>query len=178
MPLDNICLLVIIISSEKKAMSNSPFQRNTRQRKLILEELQKLQSHPTAPALYEIVRRRLPKISLGTVYRNLELLAEAGTIRALESCSSEKRFDGNIAPHEHVRCIRCGRVDDLFDLPLDLSGGMANDCRGYRIVGYRLELLGICPACQAASRPTQTTSASQENPSPDGSAALPDNEKG
>ena len=55
-----------------------PIQRNTRQRQVILEELQKLTSHPTAVSLYQIVRHRVPKISLGTVYRNLELLARSG----------------------------------------------------------------------------------------------------
>ena len=72
-----------------------PFQRNTRQREVILEELRKLRSHPTAPVLYEIVRRRLPRISLGTVYRNLELLAKSGVVRKLELSDSEARFDGN-----------------------------------------------------------------------------------
>ena len=59
-------------------MSRYGFQRQTRQREVILEELRKLTSHPTAADLYEIVRRRLPRVSLGTVYRNLELMSEMG----------------------------------------------------------------------------------------------------
>ena len=98
-------------------------QRNTRQRQVILEELQKLTSHPTAAGLYEIVRRRLPKISLGTVYRNLELLARTGLIQKLEFGGGEARFDGNVDRHDHVRCVRCGRVDDISAPPLDLFGG-------------------------------------------------------
>ena len=78
-------------------MRFEPQQRTTRQRQVILEELQKLQSHPTAAALYEIVRRRVPKISLGTVYRNLELLARTGLIRKLEFAGAEARFDGNVS---------------------------------------------------------------------------------
>ena len=66
-------------------------QRNTRQRQVILEELRCLESHPTAAALHAIVRRRLPKISLGTVYRNLELLARKGMIQKLESAGAEAR---------------------------------------------------------------------------------------
>ena len=80
------------------------FQRVTRQRRVILEELRKLTSHPTAPALYEVVRRRLPRISLGTVYRNLELLARAGFIQRLDLQGAEARFDGNPEHHYHVRC--------------------------------------------------------------------------
>lgn len=139
-------------------MAHPPFQRNTRQRQLILEELRKLSSHPTAVGLYEIVRRRLPRISLGTVYRNLELLSQAGLIRRLEFTGAESRFDGNPGPHDHLRCIGCGRVDDIDELPLELP--LANDDGpgGFEILGRRLELLGLCPACQC--RPS-------ENPPPD-----------
>jgi Fur family transcriptional regulator, ferric uptake regulator len=116
---------------------------------VILEELQKLTSHPTAIGMYEIVRRRLPKISLGTVYRNLELLTRAGLVRKLELGNAESRFDGNVTPHDHVRCVRCGRVDDVSGPPLDLLGGLANDIHGYQIFGHRLEYLGLCSHCRS-----------------------------
>ncbi len=128
-------------------MSNERPRRNTRQREVILQELRRLTSHPTAVGLYQIVRRRLPKISLGTVYRNLELLTEMGTIQKLDFGAAEARFDANHQPHHHVRCVRCGRVDDIQDAPLDLSGIQGHDLGGYRIVGYRLDFLGICPRC-------------------------------
>jgi Fur family transcriptional regulator, ferric uptake regulator len=129
-------------------MNSQQLQRHTRQRQVILEELQRLDSHPTAAALYAIVRHRLPKISLGTVYRNLELLARLGMIQKLEFSGGEARFDGNVAQHDHLRCICCGRVDDLSALPLDLSGCAANDCGGYQILGHRLEFFGLCPGCK------------------------------
>jgi len=129
----------------------APYLRNTRQRQVILEELQKLSSHPTAVGLYEIVRRRLPKISLGTVYRNLELMVRGGLVQKLDGCGDEARFDGNIRHHDHVRCLHCGRVDDIHGSPIDLKGGYAKDCDGYRIVGHRLEFFGLCPACQSGS---------------------------
>lgn len=128
-------------------MKTTSVQRNTRQRQVILEELQKVTSHPTATTLYEIVRRRLPKVSLGTVYRNLELLARLGLIQKLDLAGGEARFDGNVAQHDHLRCVRCGRVDDVSAPALDLSGGRTNDWRGYQILGHRLEFLGICPKC-------------------------------
>lgn len=124
------------------------FQRNTRQRQVILEELQMLTSHPTAVGLYEIVRHRLPKISLGTVYRNLELLARLGLIQKLEFSGAEARFDANTVQHAHLRCVQCGRVDDVFAPPLDLSGGATNDWCGYHVLGYRLEFFGTCPQCR------------------------------
>jgi Fur family ferric uptake transcriptional regulator len=132
-------------------MNAQQFQRNTRQRQVILEELQRLTSHPTAAGLYEIVRRRLPRISLGTVYRNLEMLARLGLIQKLDLGGSEARFDGNVHRHDHVRCVRCGRVDDILGPPLDLSGGNADDSGGYQLLGYRLQYLGVCPQCRAGA---------------------------
>jgi Fe2+ or Zn2+ uptake regulation protein len=126
-----------------------PFQRQTRQRQTILEELQRQADHPTAFRLYETVRKRLPKISLGTIYRNLELLARAGIVQKLEVCGGESRFDGNARQHDHVRCLGCGRVDDIHKLPIDLEEGAVKNYRGYEVVGHRLELLGYCPKCRA-----------------------------
>lgn len=140
-------------------MKTTPIQRNTRQRQVILEELQKVTSHPTATTLYEIVRRRLPKVSLGTVYRNLDLLARLGLIQKLDFAGGEARFDGNVANHDHLRCVRCGRVDDVSAPALDLSGGPTNDWGGYQILGHRLEFFGICPKC--GSQPAEDESPGQ-----------------
>lgn len=122
-------------------------QRNTLQRQVVLEELKRLTSHPTAAELYEITRAHLPKISLGTVYRNLELLADNGVIQKLEIGGSEARFDGNPKRHYHVRCIHCDRVDDVHDLPEDFGKGEVKSLRGYKILGFRLEFTGVCPEC-------------------------------
>jgi Fur family ferric uptake transcriptional regulator len=124
------------------------FQRNTRQRQVILEELQKLTSHPTAAVLHQFVRRRLPKISLGTVYRNLELLVGMGLIQKLDFAGAEAHFDGNVQNHAHLRCVRCGRVDDVSAPPLDLAEGATHDWGGYQVLGHRLEFFGICPVCE------------------------------
>ena len=111
------------------------FQRNTRQRQVILEELQKVTSHPTAAELYEMARRRLPRISLGTVYRNLELLVRAGIIQKLQVSATEARFDGDPDRHCHVRCVRCGRVDDAYEVRVDQVERQFKSVRGYKIFG-------------------------------------------
>jgi Fur family transcriptional regulator, ferric uptake regulator len=126
--------------------------RNTRQRRVILEELQKVASHPTAVAVYEVVRNRIPKISLGTVYRNLELLARTGEIQKLDTGAAEARFDGNRERHDHVRCVRCGRIGDISGPPLELSPDVKNDYGGYRILRHRVEFLGVCPECDNAQQ--------------------------
>lgn len=121
--------------------------RNTRQRQVILEELRKLKTHPTADELYEIVRKILPRISLGTIYRNLELLANEGIIQKLEQAGGRSRFDGNPENHYHVRCLRCGRVDDVMVEPIKAIDRTGQVIPGYDIMGYRLEFIGVCSNC-------------------------------
>lgn len=140
-------------------MSHEPVRRNTKQRAVILSELQKLTSHPTAATLYRIVVRKLPKISLGTVYRNLDLLAKTGVIQKLEFGSEEARFDGNTGRHDHIRCVKCGRVDDIDHPSLDLVGGVKNDFHGYTVLGHRIEFLGVCSKCnQSPNQPLESES--------------------
>jgi Fur family ferric uptake transcriptional regulator len=120
----------------------------TRQRKVILEEVQDdLDRHMTADEIYEEVRKRLPRISLGTVYRNLEILAEVGAIQKLELSGSIKRFDGNPNRHYHIRCMRCGRVDNAPVAPLQQIEDKLYGATVFTILGHRLEFEGFCPQC-------------------------------
>ncbi|MFC1895858.1 transcriptional repressor [Thermodesulfobacteriota bacterium] len=121
--------------------------RMTRQRKVILEELRKVRTHPTADQVYEMVRRRLPRISLATVYRNLDSLSQIRTIQTLELGGPQRRYDGNPTNHHHVRCLRCGRVDDVRMEALALLEDAAKGTDGYEVLEYRLEFQGICPEC-------------------------------
>lgn len=128
-------------------MATTKPRRNSAQRRAILEELMKVRSHPTAAELYEITRRRLPRISLGTVYRNLEILIKMGLARKLETAGREARFDGNLEPHYHARCVHCGEVEDIHGSPRDLVSEEITRKTTFRILEHRLELLGICPDC-------------------------------
>jgi Fur family transcriptional regulator, ferric uptake regulator len=125
-------------------------RKNSLQRQVIFEEVIGEKTHPSAQEIYERVRLRLPKISLGTVYRNLERLAAQGMIQKIESADGQRRFDGELAEHYHIRCLYCGRVDDA-PLPL-LSRLNQNFGRmsEYQILGHRLEFFGICPRCREA----------------------------
>ncbi|MGB5992670.1 MAG: transcriptional repressor [Desulfobacterales bacterium] len=121
--------------------------RMTRQRKVILEELLKQNAHPSADEIYQMVRRRMPRISLGTVYRNLEVLASIGKIQKLELSGALKRYDWNTNKHYHIRCVRCDRVDDAPIAPLNQ---LENDLYGatvFEIIGHNLEFTGLCPEC-------------------------------
>lgn len=131
-------------------MSLGTSLRVTRQRQVLLDELCKLYTHPTADELYQIARKRLPRISLGTVYRNLELMSEHGMIQKLEVGGTQKRFDGNAAPHYHVRCAQCGRVDDL-SLPLDMDlERQAQQHTEFAVMRHSLEFTGWCPECKTS----------------------------
>ena len=124
--------------------------RLTSQRQVILEELQKVTSHPTANEVFDMVRKRLPRIGLGTVYRNLDLLSERGIIKKLEVGGEQKRFDGDTSKHYHVRCVECGRVDDIFiDRSKELEKSAASHCN-YKILDHHVQFSGICSACLPA----------------------------
>ena len=126
--------------------------RMTNQREMILQELKKSKDHLTADELYERVKKKMPRISLATVYRNLEILSEAGIIGKLEVSGRQKRFDWDTGEHDHVHCIQCHRVDNLKlnRKELDLLSGQA--VKGYRISGYRLEFSGLCGQCRKKKR--------------------------
>lgn len=129
--------------------------RMTSQRQIILEELQKSRRHMTADELYWVVRKKLPKISLATVYRNLEFLSEAAMIAKLAVGGRQKCFDSDVLGHDHVVCVQCHKVDNVVlqskkeDYP---SHGVMD---GYIIMGRRLEFAGLCPECQQKNRATE-----------------------
>lgn len=122
-------------------------QRKTRQRQLILEVLRSTDSHPTADWIYEQARKKMPKISLGTVYRNLNLLRDLGEIIELNFGSTFSRFDGNPLPHYHFTCLKCGRVYDV-DEPLhpELEERVERSM-GCEVTNHRLEFYGTCREC-------------------------------
>lgn len=96
-------------------------RRNTKQRKLVLDAVRQSYNHPTADEIYNAVREQDDKISRGTVYRNLNLLADAGEILSIKTPGGS-RFDRTIEPHAHIICTSCSRVIDVplpFDAQLD-----------------------------------------------------------
>lgn len=124
----------------------SPQARMTRQRVVILDELRKVRTHPTADELYSMVRERIPRISLGTVYRNLDFLAESGEILKLEAAGSTRRFDGCVEPHQHIRCTICGKVGDVE--PFVTVPNVDNvSAPGFKVIAARMEFEGLCAEC-------------------------------
>ncbi|UCF32788.1 MAG: transcriptional repressor [Phycisphaerales bacterium] len=134
---------------KRQSAASNTTRRNTQQRKVILDELRKRTSHPTASELYQIVRKRLPRISLGTVYRNLDRFSREGTIQKLRINGNEARYDGNHEPHAHIFCVTCGRVEDALDMPADHVANRLRTLGGFQVLGHRSEYFGVCPKCRA-----------------------------
>ncbi len=121
--------------------------RNTIQSALVLRAVNTLRCHATADEVYQAVSREHPHISRGTVYRNLDRLAQEGKIRKLEIPGGAERFDHQCHDHYHVKCERCGRV---FDVDMDCVAGLLEriwDPHGFRFTGYDILFRGICPDC-------------------------------
>lgn len=123
-------------------------RRNTRQRRVVLEELRNRHDHPTAADLYDSVKAALPRISLGTVYRNLDILQELGQcVRLCGSQGAESRFDGRMDPHLHFQCRGCGKIFDLDTALPVVDEAIGQQLEGHTVEGYNLILRGICRDC-------------------------------
>ena len=131
--------------------SDKPY-RLTRQREVILEEVRKARNHPTADEIYEHVRKTLPHISLGTVYRNLDVLSEFGLIKKIEPDFPQMRFDGITKDHYHMTCLNCGMIEDAPIEPSknslkNLENALGNLTK-HGIFGHKLEFIGLCSKCR------------------------------
>ena len=117
----------------------------SRQRETILKVLRSTDTHPTANWIYTKVREQLPNISLGTVYRNLSALAAAGEILALDVGDGFEHYDGDISPHLHLNCRKCGCINDVI-LKEDVSAKKAKE-HGFIPETSIYVVYGICKKC-------------------------------
>lgn len=120
--------------------------RMTGQRKAILETLNGDTSHPTADQVYHRVKSALPHISLGTVYRNLKLLSEAGHILEIEIADGPNRYDPRTEHHYHFHCDACDEMLDV-NLPYQEMLHDALDRAGFQVRGHNIQFSGLCPHC-------------------------------
>lgn len=113
----------------------------------MLEWLRATDSHPTATQIHSTLRAEMPSLSLGTVYRNLEVLVADGEIDEVASGSGATRYDGNAEPHHHFHCEDCGRILDIdLTVPRGLVKKLAGD---HGLVSQRvlMSFFGLCPEC-------------------------------
>jgi Fe2+ or Zn2+ uptake regulation protein len=120
-------------------------QRFSYQREQIYQAVCSSCSHPTAETVYQQLKPGMPRLSLGTVYRNLHQMAREG--RLTEMAGPVARFDGNTAPHTHLRCIQCGGVSDLDEMPYDSALDRLAERSGAVVASHTLVFTGFCPVC-------------------------------
>ena len=119
-------------------------ERKSKQRDAIINELCSRYDHPTAMELYLSVREVIPNLSLGTLYRNLSQLEENGMVLRIPDGSND-RFDGNVNPHAHFKCLTCGNVYDLMSFKSDSL--IFSDDIISKVTNYSLMAFGLCKNC-------------------------------
>lgn len=125
-------------------------ERNTIQRSLVLEAVNAMHCHATADEVYAYIAKEHPSISRGTVYRNLNRLAESGDIRKLEIPGEADRYDHICGKHYHLKCVVCRSIFDVdMEYINDLESGVKNR-QGFDLLGYDLYFKGVCPQCKNA----------------------------
>ncbi len=123
-------------------------RRNTKQKTAILQILQHDSTHPTAEMIYRVVKKEIPGISLGTVYRNLQTLEEDGLITELNLNGTQSRYEYKQAAHYHFRCEKCSKVSDL-DEPVDSGIDRKIEMKtGFQVTYHETEFRGLCLKCQ------------------------------
>ncbi len=120
--------------------------RNSKQRSRVLQAVQNSGIHPTAEYIFDQVRKEDPNISLGTVYRNLDILCKLGKLSRVGRPDGPEAFDRNPTPHYHLCCTHCGAV---IDLPVPYMEHVDQSARnmGCKVESHRLILDGLCPEC-------------------------------
>lgn len=120
----------------------------SRQREIILKAVRADMSHPSVDSVYMEIRKEIPNISLATVYRNLNLLAEKGEIKKIDSLDGSCHFDFNTTNHYHFICNKCNKV---YDVPCDVAPDVvkqAGEMTGFKIISHDISFQGICLECK------------------------------
>lgn len=117
--------------------------RHTRQKDLILQIVSQNYSHPTAKEIYDECKQVIPDISLGTIYRNLNILVNKGEIKRLKMPNNVDRFDHVHNKHAHFICLKCGNIIDVMEMKLDSFTGLGSN----KVIDYEINFKGVCEEC-------------------------------
>jgi len=123
----------------------------TSQRKAVLEALGESRGHPSAEDVYLIVKRKNPRVALGTVYQALGVLEEIGVIEAKHWSESPTRYDLNVGPHVDIRCLRCGEVSEVPGVRFEDLEETIRGATPYEVTRASVVVEGLCPACRDAA---------------------------
>jgi Fe2+ or Zn2+ uptake regulation protein len=119
----------------------------TSQRRAVLEALKEVQGHPSAEDIYLLVKKKNPRVALGTVYQALSVLEEIGVVTSKRWSESPTRYDLNVAPHLDIRCAGCGEVSEIPGVELGELEEHIRDNTSYEVTRTTMVIEGFCPAC-------------------------------
>nr|WP_320146849.1 Fur family transcriptional regulator [uncultured Anaeromusa sp.] len=120
----------------------------TPQRLAIYQVLINTKAHPCAEAIFNELQPHYPTMSLATVYKTIEILREIGMVQVLNVGEDSFRYDATVKNHPHVRCMDCGRVDDMHDIDATAFVSQVSNKTDYVLSGQQFYFYGVCPACQ------------------------------
>jgi Fe2+ or Zn2+ uptake regulation protein len=123
----------------------------TSQRKAVLKALGESRGHPSAEDVYLLVKRKNPRVALGTVYQALGVLEEIGVIEAKHWSESPTRYDLNVGPHLDIRCLNCGEVSEVPDVHFENLVERIRAATPYEVTRATVVVEGLCPACRNAA---------------------------
>ena len=121
--------------------------RYSKQRDEILNIVLESCEHPTARMVYEKIKNIIPNISLGTVYRNLNVLSENGDIKKILTYDGDDRFDKTLTNHNHIHCVICGKVSDIELNLMNVDYDRINKETGFKVTECNFNIKGICQDC-------------------------------
>ena len=120
----------------------------TPQRLFIYEELISTAEHPSAEMIYNTLKQKFPMIALDTVHRTLDTFCEIGVAAMVEGTGSPKRFEGNLDGHHHARCVKCGKIQDVYSAAYDQLPVPPEVAQNFQVLKKTVHLEGICRACR------------------------------
>lgn len=123
----------------------------TPQRLAVYEVLANTKEHPNADMIFNSLQATYPTMSLATVYKTIDILKEIGLVQVLNASEDSFRYDADTSSHAHIRCLECGRVDDVFDLDTGKFNDEVEQRSGYKLSGGQFYFYGVCAKCRANS---------------------------
>ena len=122
----------------------------THQRQVLYEVMKTMHGHPSPEEVYARVKKKVPAISLATVYKNIHLFVESGVFRKMSLHHGSVRVEMNDEPHHHMVCSKCRKITDIGEKELGLAGKRNRLPGGFLVERYAVDVIGVCASCQRA----------------------------
>ena len=122
----------------------------THQRQVLYEVMQTMPGHPNPEEIYERVKKRIPVISLATVYKNIHLFVERGVLKEVSMHHGSLRVELNNHQHHHMVCSQCKAITDIEEKDLGVLPALQRLPGGFQVERYAIDVIGVCAACQRA----------------------------